>query len=85
MTEMIDYCGYNCHLCVARSDDPALRQQLVDGWRKFFGYENYTAENVRCDGCRCEGPGYLARGDRDPGGHARGANVSGPPSYSEKF
>ncbi|MBU0494961.1 MAG: DUF3795 domain-containing protein [Chloroflexi bacterium] len=55
MTEMIGYCGYNCHRCAARSDDPALRQQLVDGWRKFFGYENYTAENVRCDGCPSDG------------------------------
>ena len=28
MKEMIGYCGYNCHLCAARSDDPALRQKL---------------------------------------------------------
>ncbi|MBN1286350.1 MAG: DUF3795 domain-containing protein [Anaerolineae bacterium] len=55
MTEMIGYCGYNCHLCAARSDDPAVRQQLVDGWRKIFGHENYTAENVKCDGCRSAG------------------------------
>jgi len=53
--EMIGYCGYSCHLCAARSDDPVLRQKLVDGWRKFFGHENYTAENVRCDGCRSDG------------------------------
>jgi uncharacterized protein DUF3795 len=53
--EMIGYCGYNCHLCAARSDDPAVRQRLVDGWRKIFGYQDYTAENVRCDGCRAEG------------------------------
>jgi hypothetical protein len=31
---------------------------MVDGWRKIFGHENYTAENVRCDGCR--GGGRLA-------------------------
>ncbi len=55
MDEMIGYCGYNCHLCAARSDDPAERQKLVDGWRKIFGHENYTAENVRCDGCRADG------------------------------
>jgi hypothetical protein len=54
-TEMIGYCGYNCHLCAARSDDPAVRQKLVDGWRKIFGHERYTAENVRCDGCRSDG------------------------------
>jgi hypothetical protein len=52
---MIGYCGYSCHLCAARSDDPAVRQRLVDGWRKIFGHENYTAENVQCDGCLSEG------------------------------
>jgi hypothetical protein len=52
---MIGYCGCNCHLCAARSDDPALRQQLVDGWRRIFGHPNYTAENVKCDGCRSNG------------------------------
>jgi hypothetical protein len=52
---MIGYCGYNCHLCAARSEDPAVRQRLVDGWRKFFGHENYTAENVKCDGCPSSG------------------------------
>jgi hypothetical protein len=56
MDEMIGYCGYNCHLCAARSDDPAVRQKLVDGWRKLFGHEHYTAENVRCGGCRSDGP-----------------------------
>lgn len=55
MEIMIGYCGYNCHLCAARSDDPALRQRLVDGWRTYLGHEQYTADNVRCDGCRAEG------------------------------
>jgi hypothetical protein len=55
MEKMIGYCGYRCHLCAARSDDPDVRQRLVDGWRKYFGHESYTAENVRCDGCRAEG------------------------------
>ena len=55
MEGMIGYCGYSCHLCAARSDDPEIRQKLVDGWRKFFGHENYTAENVKCDGCRSDG------------------------------
>ena len=55
MQEMISYCGFSCHLCAARSDDPAVRQKLVDGWRRFFGHENYTVENVRCDGCRSDG------------------------------
>jgi Zn-finger protein len=55
MAQMIGYCGYHCHLCAARSDDPAVRQKLVDGWRKIFGHQNYTAENVRCDGCPSDG------------------------------
>lgn len=53
--EMIGYCGYSCHLCAARSDDPAVRQKLVDGWRRIFGHEHYTVENVRCDGCLSDG------------------------------
>jgi hypothetical protein len=53
--EMIGYCGYDCGTCAARSDDPAVRQRLVDGWRKYFGHQSYTAENVRCDGCRADG------------------------------
>lgn len=55
MEEMIGYCGYNCHLCAARSDDPEVRRKLVDGWRRIFGHQNYTPENVRCDGCRTDG------------------------------
>jgi hypothetical protein len=55
MKEMIGYCGYSCHLCAARSEDPLVRQKLVDGWRRIFGHQQYTAENVRCDGCRSEG------------------------------
>jgi hypothetical protein len=42
-------------MCAARSDDPQVRQRLVDGWRKLFGLEVCTAENVRCDGYRAEG------------------------------
>jgi hypothetical protein len=55
MEEMLGYCGYDCNLCAARSDDREVRQKLVDGWRRFFGHEKYTAENVRCDGCRADG------------------------------
>lgn len=55
MSEMISYCGYNCHLCAARSEDPKTRQKLVDGWRRIFGHEQYTSENVRCDGCPSDG------------------------------
>lgn len=52
---MKGYCGYDCGLCAARSDDPEVRRRLVDGWRKIFGHQNYTAENVRCDGCKAGG------------------------------
>lgn len=52
---MIGYCGYDCALCAARSEDVEARQRLVDGWRRIFGHQNYTAENVRCDGCRGNG------------------------------
>jgi hypothetical protein len=55
MNDMLGYCGYNCHLCAARSDDPQVRQRLVDGWRKYLGHQNYTVENVRCDGCKSDG------------------------------
>jgi len=58
MDEMIGYCGYRCGQCAARSDDPEIRQRLVDGWRKIFGHEMYTVDNVRCDGCK--GNGRLA-------------------------
>ncbi|UCD63853.1 MAG: DUF3795 domain-containing protein [Candidatus Zixiibacteriota bacterium] len=55
MEEMLARCGYRCDLCAARSDDPEVRQRLVAGWRKYFGHEMYTVENVRCDGCLADG------------------------------
>jgi hypothetical protein len=51
----VGYCGYNCGLCAARSDDAALRRKLVEGWRRYFGHQHYTADNVKCDGCRSDG------------------------------
>jgi len=53
--KMIGYCGYNCYLCAARSDDINVRQKLVNAWRKYLGHEHYTAENVACEGCKNEG------------------------------
>lgn len=53
--KMIGYCGYNCYLCAARSDDINIRQKMVDAWRKYLGHEIYTAENVACDGCKSKG------------------------------
>lgn len=52
--KIVAACGYRCDLCAARSDDPAVRQKLVDAWRKYYGHTQYTAENVKCDGCRGE-------------------------------
>lgn len=51
MSEILARCGYRCDLCAARSDDPQIRQKLVDGWKKYFDLQMYTAENVKCDGC----------------------------------
>jgi hypothetical protein len=55
MKIILGRCGYRCDLCAARSKDPAVRQKLVDGWRKYLGHQIYTAENVRCDGCMSQG------------------------------
>ena len=55
VTPIIGRCGYRCDLCAARSDDRELRQKMVDGWRKYWGHERYTADNVRCDGCLADG------------------------------
>jgi hypothetical protein len=52
MKDLIGYCGYNCYLCAARSDDIKVRQRLVNAWRKYLGHEMYTAENVACEGCK---------------------------------
>ena len=52
---MIGYCGYNCYLCAARSDDLKIRKKLVEAWRKYLGHEMYTPENVACKGCKSEG------------------------------
>jgi hypothetical protein len=52
---MIGYCGYNCYLCAAQSDDINVRRKLVDAWRKYLGHQHYTAENVACEGCKSEG------------------------------
>ena len=38
--EMIGYCGYSCHMCAARSDDPDVIKKLVEGWRKIFGLQH---------------------------------------------
>ncbi len=64
MQEMIGHCGYNCHLCAARSDDIELRQRLVDGWRRVFGHQQYTAEARPC--ARARGVESCAQCDKFP-------------------
>jgi hypothetical protein len=49
------YCGYDCSLCPGQSDDIEERAKLVEVWRKYFGHQAYTLENVRCDGCKADG------------------------------
>ncbi len=56
MDKNIGFCGYDCSRCAARSQDPEARRKLVEAWRKVFGHQNYTVENVLCAGCRHEGP-----------------------------
>jgi hypothetical protein len=53
--KMIGYCGYNCYLCAARSDNIDVRKKLVDSWRKYLGHQDYTPENVACRGCKSKG------------------------------
>jgi hypothetical protein len=53
--KMIGYCGYNCYLCAARSEDINIRRKMVEAWQKYLGHEHYTAENVKCEGCKSEG------------------------------
>lgn len=55
MDKDLAYCGYRCDRCAARSSDPAVRAQLVEGWRRIFGHQMYTVDNVLCVGCRNEG------------------------------
>ena len=53
--QMVGYCGYNCYLCAARSEDINIRQKMIEAWRKYLGHEHYSAENVKCEGCKSEG------------------------------
>ncbi|HPT71964.1 MAG TPA: DUF3795 domain-containing protein [Candidatus Cloacimonadota bacterium] len=55
MNHHIGYCGYDCSKCSATSDDPQVRQKLVDAWRKVLGHTMYTADNVHCCGCKSDG------------------------------
>ncbi|HVO78343.1 MAG TPA: DUF3795 domain-containing protein [Methanomassiliicoccales archaeon] len=53
------YCGYRCDLCPAlkatRSDDVGELAQVAKEWKKLYGF-NLKPEEVRCAGCRSDGP-----------------------------
>jgi hypothetical protein len=51
MKEELGYCGYNCHLCAARSEDPEIRKKMLEGWKRIFGNHRYNVDNVKCVGC----------------------------------
>ncbi len=51
MGEILARCGYRCDLCAARSEDPEIRQKLVEGWKKYLNLHMYDVDNVKCDGC----------------------------------
>ena len=58
--KMIGYCGYNCGECAARSDDKETRRAMVEVWKKVFGHQAYTEDNMPiaepCPGCKAESP-----------------------------
>jgi hypothetical protein len=59
MDEILSRCGYRCDLCLAYRPnveaDPAGRQELSDGWHKYYGFR-IPADQIVCDGCRAENP-----------------------------
>jgi len=59
MDEILTRCGYRCDLCMAYRPNveanPAARQELSDGWHKYFGFR-IPAEEIVCDGCLAENP-----------------------------
>jgi hypothetical protein len=51
--EILSRCGYRCDLCLAfkeniEKDD--RRDQLSDGWHKYFGFR-IPADEIYCEGC----------------------------------
>ena len=58
MTEMIAFCGLECHQCGAflatRDDDDAKRKEVAELWSKEFN-ANIQAEDIHCMGCGSEG------------------------------
>ncbi len=55
----IGYCGYNCGICPGQTNDKEARRKMVAGWKKLYGLEIYTEENIPiakpCAGCKGEG------------------------------
>ncbi|MDD3627328.1 MAG: DUF3795 domain-containing protein [bacterium] len=59
-TNKFGYCGYNCGICPARSKNKETRRKMVEVWKKVFGHQMYTEENMPiaepCPGCKAPGP-----------------------------
>ncbi len=59
MGEIVSRCGFRCDQCLAyrpnAEANPVGRQELSDGWHKYFGFR-IPAEEIICDGCLAESP-----------------------------
>ncbi len=59
MEPILTRCGYRCDLCLAYKPNveknPANRQELSDGWSKYYGFHLSAAE-ICCDGCMSDNP-----------------------------
>jgi hypothetical protein len=87
MGEIVARCGYRCDLCLAYRPNveanPAGRQELSDGWHKYFGFR-IPAEEIICDGCMAENARLIDKACRvRPCVIERGfANCSQCPDYA---
>ena len=60
MAEMLGRCGFRCDLCAVSGDDLAAKQTIIDGWKKYFGLDGFTVEEIKCSGC-LEGIGLAGK------------------------
>lgn len=58
MSEMIAYCGIDCHECGAllatQADDDLKRKQIAEQWSKIYN-SDIKPEDINCLGCTTEG------------------------------
>lgn len=55
MKDLIGKCGFNCSLCGSYKDNLKTnkdRQEVSDGWHKYFGFRISPEKLLRCDGCQ---------------------------------